>query len=110
MGRFDDRATQPARGPADIFRWRGLDRPHGRAAPREKNPLGAPVRPNDGALVRALPASLTWVGHASFVLRLGGKLVATDPIFSERLQGVIQRLSPPGLVPEALPPLDVVTV
>ena len=25
MGRFDERATQPARGPADIFRWRVTD-------------------------------------------------------------------------------------
>ena len=26
MGRFDDRATQPARGPADMFKWKVLRR------------------------------------------------------------------------------------
>ena len=25
MGRFDDRATQPARGPKDLLRWRVWD-------------------------------------------------------------------------------------
>lgn len=110
MGRFDDRATQPARGPADILRWRLLDRLNGRGLERERSPLGAPVRPNDGSLIKTLPASLTWVGHASFVLRLGSKLIATDPIFSERIQGVVKRLAPPGVVPESLPPIDVVVV
>lgn len=110
MGRFDDRATRPARGPADILRWQVIDRLTGRAKPRAKDPPGAPWRANDGAPVRELPASLTWVGHASFVLRMGGRLVAIDPVFSERIQGVVPRLVAPGLVPEALPPLDVVLV
>ncbi len=110
MGRFDDRATRPVRGPADLLRWRVLDRLNGRGAAREAKPPGAPVRPNDGALIRDLPASLTWVGHASFVARLGGQLIATDPLFSERIQGVVKRLAPPGVVPEALPPIDVVLV
>ena len=109
MGRFDDRATQPARGPADILRWQ-YERITGRTRRRERSPQGAPRRPNDGALVRALAASLTWVGHASFVARLGGKLVAIDPVFSERIQGVVPRLVGPGVVPEQLPPLDVVLV
>ncbi len=110
MGRFDDRATQPARGPADMLRWRVIDRLNGRTAMRERAPVGAPVRANDGALIRDLPASLTWVGHASFIARLGAKLVAIDPIFSERIQGVVKRISPPGVVPEQLPPIEVVLV
>ena len=30
----------------------------------------------DGALITSLPASITWVGHASFVLRLGESVAA----------------------------------
>ncbi len=110
MGRFDDRATRPARGPMDIFRWRVLDRLAGRAPPPPARVEGAPRRDNDGTLVRELPASLTWVGHASFVLRMGGRYVAIDPVFSERIQGLVGRLVAPGVVPESLPPIDLVLV
>jgi L-ascorbate metabolism protein UlaG (beta-lactamase superfamily) len=109
MGRFDDRATRPARGPADVFRWYVLDTI---ARRRVRDPGGytPPVRANDGAQIATAAASLTWVGHATFVLRLGGVLVATDPIWSPRISGVIRRKAPPGVALEALPPIQVVTV
>jgi L-ascorbate metabolism protein UlaG (beta-lactamase superfamily) len=109
MGRFDDRATQPARGPGDMLRWRVLDTIAGR---RVKDPGGfqTPVVPNDGVLLASSQPSLTWIGHATFVLRLGGKLVATDPIWSEKISGVVTRRAPPGVALEAMPKLDVVTV
>jgi N-acyl-phosphatidylethanolamine-hydrolysing phospholipase D len=108
-GRFEHLATQPSRGPADVFRWYVLDTLAGR---RVRDPGGytIPVRPNDGALVAAAATSLTWVGHATFVLKLGGQLVATDPVWSKRISGLIPRQAPPGVALEALPPLDVVTV
>jgi L-ascorbate metabolism protein UlaG (beta-lactamase superfamily) len=68
------------------------------------------LRTNDGTALRTLDASITWVGHASFVLRLGGRYIATDPVFSQRIQGVIPRLVAPGVVPEVLPPIDLVLV
>ena len=111
MGRFDDRATQPARGPSDIFRWRVLDRIRGKAPAREPDHgVGAPVRDNDGALVRDLASSLTWIGHASFLLRMGGLYVTIDPIWSERIQGVVRRLARPGVALELVPKIDVVLV
>ena len=57
-----------------------------------------PVRANDGSALRDLPASLTWVGHATFVMRLGGRYLTVDPVWSERIQGVIPRQAPPGHV------------
>ncbi|HEY2902681.1 MAG TPA: MBL fold metallo-hydrolase [Polyangia bacterium] len=109
MGRFDHLATQPQRGPADLLRWRFLDTIAGR---RVRDPGGyvTPVRANDGAAIAAVPSSLTWIGHATFVLRLGGALVATDPIWSTRISGVIKRQAPPGVALQSLPPIDVVTV
>ena len=105
MPRFQDRATTPERGPRDMLRWQ-LERLRGSRPTQADSP--APFRSNDGKLVQELPASLTWVGHASFVLRLGNAFVAVDPIFSERISGVVKRLAPVGLSYEALPPLDVV--
>jgi L-ascorbate metabolism protein UlaG (beta-lactamase superfamily) len=109
MGLFDDRATKPARGPADVLRWYVLDTLMRRRV-RDPGGYSAPVRPNDGAALVAPASSLTWIGHATFVLRLGGKLVATDPVWSERISGVIRRKAPPGVALERVPPLDVVTI
>jgi L-ascorbate metabolism protein UlaG (beta-lactamase superfamily) len=108
MGRFSDRASRPARGALDILRWNVLDRITGRALPRDRSGFRPPVRAADAAALTA--PSLTWIGHATFVLRLGGLLVATDPIFSTRIGGAIKRLVPPGLALDALPPIDVVVV
>ncbi len=109
MGRFDDRATRPQRGAGDMLKWRIADTLAGR---RVRDPGGfvTPVRENDGAALAAAAPSLTWIGHATFVLRLGGALIATDPIWSQRISGVIPRRAPPGVALEAVPALDVVTV
>ena len=108
MGRFDERASVPARGPKEILRWKLLDPLRGRGAPKDRTGFETP-RVDGGPALLARP-SITWIGHASFVFRLGGQLVATDPIFSTRISGVVKRLVAPGIALEALPPLDVVTV
>jgi L-ascorbate metabolism protein UlaG (beta-lactamase superfamily) len=109
MGRYDDRATRPMRGPKDMFRWQVLDRLAGRR-PKDEGGFVTPFRRNDGAQLHRPEPSLTWIGHATFVARLGGQLVATDPIWCERISGVVPRRAPVGVEFEALPPLDVVTV
>ncbi|MBL8602613.1 MAG: MBL fold metallo-hydrolase [Myxococcales bacterium] len=108
MGRFDHLATQPSRGPGDIVRWKVLDRLRGAPGPQRGAP--APSCANDGAALRSLAASLTWVGHASFVLRLGGRVVVIDPVWSTRIQGVVPRHVAPGVALDALPPVDVVLI
>jgi L-ascorbate metabolism protein UlaG (beta-lactamase superfamily) len=95
--------TTPDKSLGDLLRWR-LGRPRD-ASP----PFTMPRRPNDGSGLRVTSPHLTWIGHASFVQRLGGKLIATDPIWRERL-GTVRRLAPPGVAMKDLPPLDVVTV
>jgi L-ascorbate metabolism protein UlaG (beta-lactamase superfamily) len=101
--------STPDKGLGDILRWQVVDRVAGRRRPGDPRPFVAPVRPNDGAALKERAAHLTWIGHASFVLRLGGALVATDPVFATRM-GPRRRLSPPGVAPGRIPPLDVVTV
>jgi L-ascorbate metabolism protein UlaG (beta-lactamase superfamily) len=109
MGKFDDRATRPWRGPSDLLRWRVVDTLAGRRIKDDDPKFTPPTREPDLALMASPAPSLTWIGHASFILRLGGKLIATDPVFSERL-AVIKRRAPVGVALDALPPLDVVTV
>jgi L-ascorbate metabolism protein UlaG (beta-lactamase superfamily) len=109
MGRFDHLATRPSRGPADIWKWRVTDALAGKNRSREGGPFAPPRRQPDRALIEGGAPQLTWIGHASFLLTLGGKRILVDPIFRHRL-GPIARLAPPGIALDALPPIDVVLV
>jgi len=66
------------------------------------------------ALPRAGPTevSLTWVGHATFLIQIGGLNVLTDPVWSERCSPVQfagpRRYMSPGIPFEQLPPIDLV--
>ena len=113
MARFDDLATQPRRGPGDILRWKlGRSRePRAADADALEKILPGVRDPEAAAAALALhDPALTWLGHATFALRLGGQLILTDPVLCTRIQKVIPRLTPPGVPVERLPAVDVVTV
>ncbi len=70
--------------------------------------VAVPVRHNDGRALAEDGTHLTWIGHATFAVRLGGRLVLTDPIWGDCVD--LRRLRPPGVALRHLPPVDVVTV
>ncbi len=99
-------ASGPGRlspGVALPFFWRRI---RGSLRPR---PGAAPVVPFDPQALERNPA-LTWVGHATFYVRLGGAAFLTDPMYSEYASPLPfagpRRLVPPGVPLEALPRLD----
>lgn len=100
--------TLPDQGLGAIFKWQVGDRLAGRRR-RDRAPFVTPRRANDGSALADLRPHLTWIGHATFVQRLGGKLLATDPIWSSRIH-TIRRSSEPGVALAACPKLDVVSV
>lgn len=58
-----------------------------------------------------------WLGHASVLFRIGERLVAVDPVLSERIGLRLgrrnvgpARLVPPPVVPHEMPPLDLVII
>jgi L-ascorbate metabolism protein UlaG (beta-lactamase superfamily) len=55
-------------------------------------------------------ASWTWVGHSTYLVRLGGVTILTDPVWSAKISGVSRRLTPPGLAWNELPKIDVVVI
>ncbi|MFF9012594.1 MBL fold metallo-hydrolase [Streptomyces sp. NPDC014870] len=65
-----------------------------------------------GPLPEAGPDTLavTWAGHASWVLRIGGLTVLTDPVWSRRILGTPARITPVGVRWEDLPPVDAVVI
>jgi L-ascorbate metabolism protein UlaG (beta-lactamase superfamily) len=66
--------------------------------------------PGDGVVVEpAGGISVTYVGHATVLVRFDGVTLLTDPVYSSRLI-VPKRLVAPGVPLEQLPPLDVVLV
>jgi L-ascorbate metabolism protein UlaG (beta-lactamase superfamily) len=56
--------------------------------------------------------AVTWIGHSTFLLRIQGVTVITDPMFSNRASPVPfagpRRVRKPGVRLEDLPPIDVV--
>lgn len=49
---------------------------------------------------------ITYVGHATLLVEIGGRRVLTDPHFEGALARFLPRVSAPGIALEALPPLD----
>lgn len=59
-------------------------------------------------------ASVTWIGHATLLVQMGGFNILTDPHFSDRASPVRwagpERVVPPGMSLEELPPIDYVVI
>jgi L-ascorbate metabolism protein UlaG (beta-lactamase superfamily) len=57
-------------------------------------------------------AAVTFIGHASFLLRLNGLSILTDPVFSDRCSPVSwagpRRVRAPGLALDVLPRIDLI--
>jgi L-ascorbate metabolism protein UlaG (beta-lactamase superfamily) len=108
MGKFTHLATQPARGVGDILRWRVGGSMKGNRPPTD-NSKGPTTRAFDKDIVASRDASLVWIGHASFLLTLGGKRILIDPVLGQRV-GLIERISAPGIPLDEMPPIDIVLV
>jgi N-acyl-phosphatidylethanolamine-hydrolysing phospholipase D len=79
---------------------------------------GAPltVQPNDGAAIRenGVNPTITWIGHSTFLVQLGGLNILTDPNWNDRASPFRfagpRRLIPPGLRFADLPRIDAVVI
>jgi L-ascorbate metabolism protein UlaG (beta-lactamase superfamily) len=58
-------------------------------------------------LVKPQEAGVTFIGHASFLLQMGGKNLLVDPVFSYWLV-LIHRVRKPGVSIAGLPPIDLI--
>ena len=95
VNRVPDELRQSATAFADLFRKNKSWRP--------------PCRTDLAAALDPYTPHLTWIGHSTFLLRLGNQWILTDPVFGHP-KGTLWRHVPPGLAPEQLPTVDFVTV
>ncbi|MFJ5552713.1 MBL fold metallo-hydrolase [Streptomyces sp. NPDC093225] len=106
---FADRLTAPLPGVRAFAR---LAR-EGAFRPTTEGLRGIPDLPfAPEPLPAAAPGTLsvTWAGHASWVLRVGGLTVLTDPVWSRRILGTPARMTPVGVRWEDLPRVDAVVI
>lgn len=99
-------------GLADMasFFWRRLARPSELPEPPPGHAIGEAE-----ALARLTELdgqdTLTWLGHAAFLIRTGGKTIITDPYLTDYASPVTfmgpRRYVPPGISLAKLPPVDV---
>jgi L-ascorbate metabolism protein UlaG (beta-lactamase superfamily) len=104
---FNPGASRQARGLAQVLRWR-LKREHVAWQP----PPPDPAFPPPPTSVAPGTVAVSFINHATFLIRLPGAVVLTDPIFSQRCSPVSwagpMRARPPGLALADLPRPDVV--
>ncbi|MPY77149.1 MAG: MBL fold metallo-hydrolase [Actinophytocola sp.] len=103
---FRDRLTTPLPGPRELFRITREGGFRGSTENRDRIPVlrsGLPPVP-PGA------TAWTWVGHATYVVRIGGACVLIDPVWSDKIVGTPPRLTPPGVAWSELPDVDAVLI
>jgi L-ascorbate metabolism protein UlaG (beta-lactamase superfamily) len=93
---------------ADVWRWRRTSTPAPWPAWIEDPPQPAPVPPGPGRI------AVTFIGHASFLLQIGGRCVLLDPVWSPRASPLPfagpKRVRAPGQPLTALPGCDLLLV
>ncbi len=101
-GKYFNPWQRQQRGATDFFRW-VLSR-NSIKATKSRFPPAERIQ-NDPLylLDPQSPPSITWVGHATYVIQMGGKVLVTDPFFSDRAL-LPKRKVPPAFGSEALPP------
>jgi L-ascorbate metabolism protein UlaG (beta-lactamase superfamily) len=106
---FSDRLTTPLPGYRDVWK---MMRERGPSRDLLADAAALPVAAAAGPLPAIEPgaSAVTWVGHATFVVRIGGLTVLTDPVWSRKIPAVAPRLTPAGVAWEALPPIDAVVI
>jgi L-ascorbate metabolism protein UlaG (beta-lactamase superfamily) len=90
---------------ADVWKWL-------RTRPKKQVAWNVPQhgrKAPDWLQINRSADSITWIGHSTFLLQLGGLNIVTDPVWASRM-GSARRLTPPGLALNELPPIDVVLI
>ena len=83
---------------------------------KKPEPMSFPLAKNDPIFLQENRSqkTLTWIGHASFLIQIDGINILTDPHLTKRASPVVfagpSRTTPPGLDINDLPEIDVIVI
>ena len=83
---------------------------------KKPEPMSFPLAKNDPKFLQENRSqkTLTWIGHASFLIQIDGINILTDPHLTKRASPVVfagpSRTTPPGLDINDLPEIDVIVI
>src|SRR5256714_5136578 len=101
---FRDRLTAPLPGFRDIAR---IMRQGGFGVKDLSDAANIPVSPQERLPeVHSGQTAVTWVGHATYVVQIGGLTILTDPGWSRKIPRVKPRPTPPGGPPPGVGHVD----
>ncbi|MEU8384909.1 MBL fold metallo-hydrolase [Streptosporangium sp. NPDC048865] len=106
-GGFRDRLTSPIPTFQELLAvaW------HGTLRPGVGDEDRIPVHRDGLPLATGTDAVVTWVGHATYVVQIGGLTILTDPVWARKIVGIHRpRLTPPGVAWADLPRIDAVVI
>ncbi|MEU4406668.1 MBL fold metallo-hydrolase [Streptosporangium sp. NPDC023963] len=106
-GGFKDRLTSPIPTFQELLAvaW------HGTLRPGVGDEDRIPVHRDGLPLATGTDAVVTWVGHATYVVQIGGLTILTDPVWARKIVGIHRpRLTPPGVAWADLPRIDAVVI
>ncbi|GKV64490.1 MULTISPECIES: MBL fold metallo-hydrolase [unclassified Sporosarcina] len=91
----------------DLLRWQ---------SERRKNPKDlslsieqAPSKETSRLFANRTVASITWIGHSTFLIQMNGLNMITDPVWASRMP-IMKRLTKPGIKLNELPEIDAVLI
>lgn len=89
----------------DVRKWKKQTNPY--LDFKKSDTFELPISPNISWIQDDSTDGIAWLGHATFVIRLGGKTLITDPVFGNASR-VLKRHSTFPIAPTKLPKIDYV--
>lgn len=86
---------------SDLFKWQLSKNPYKEAKKNETRRL---IKDFDPAILQSQEDYLLWLGHASYLIQVNGKVLLIDPFLEKNT--FLKRESPEVLTVEDLPPID----